>query len=340
MTEAFPLSPDELDDAWLAEATGKAGGSWRTEPVTGGFWSRMVRAVHDDGTSVVLKWPDRSEQARFVCGLFEFNRIELGVYRDAADRVRAPRLVHLEHSDDHGEYVLVMDDLGGQRQFDQLRGCPPDRAVAVVDALAELHARNWADPGLDDLDWLPAPTDPLIAERVPGIVAAVSEPAFANLSDVPAEITEAWPRLIEALPTLLDGFDDTRTTLAHGDVRLTNLFFDGDRVSFVDWQVARRTHGAYDLAYFCTQSLDTATRRTHEAALLERYRTALAGHGIDAPAPDALGEAYRRSALYCLVYPIIAASSAADGADPQALEVASRAFTAALDLDAPGTSVS
>ena len=106
---SFPTTPDELTDAWLGEVTGVAG-DWRLEPLTGGFWSSMVRAVADDGSSVVVKFADPSDQARFVCDLFDFNRVEVGFYRDlAADApVRVPRPTHVAHTDDHAEYVIVV----------------------------------------------------------------------------------------------------------------------------------------------------------------------------------------------------------------------------------------
>ena len=333
---SFPTTPDELTDAWLGEVTGVAG-DWRLEPLTGGFWSSMVRAVADDGSSVVVKFADPSDQARFVCDLFDFNRVEVGFYRDlAADApVRVPRPIHVAHTDDHAEYVIVMDDLSDLETHNQLDGCPLDVAERVVDALATLHAHHLGRPELDEVAWLHHTSAPLLVEQVPMIVAGLSEQAFANLPDAPSEIVAAWPRVLAALPHLLDDLDPAGTTLVHGDVRLQNLFFadDGD-VAFVDWQVVRHTHGAYDLAYFLTQSLAADDRRSHEATLLARYADRL--HKLGGPEADdaALLAAYRRCALYCTIYPIIAASNADAAGNTEAMAIAARAFDAVLDLDA------
>ncbi len=177
---------------------------------------------------------------------------------------------------------------------------------------------------------------------MPFVMSMVFEAAFQNLSSVPVEISEAWPKILEELPSLLGRLDGQPATLAHGDVRLSNLFVlagseamaSEPQIAFVDWQAARHTHGCYDLAYFLTQSLSVEVRREHEASLIQRYQTSLANNGVEAPTRQELDVAYKLCAIYCLVYPMIAASSAADGVSPEALEIAERAFTSVIDLGA------
>ena len=76
-------------------------------------------------------------------------------------------------------------------------------------------------------------------------------------------------------------------TFLHGDLRLDQLFFaveaDDPPVTALDWQITSKGRGAYDVAYFLTQSLATETRRTCESQLIERYAEGLAEHGIDYP---------------------------------------------------------
>ncbi len=333
----FPIAPEDLDARWLATAIGAEVNDIQLSAVSGGFWSRMVRADTGDRTTI-LKFANPSDQSRLICSTFEFPRVEIGFYRDAAARspVRTPQCHRIEADAAFADYVIVMEDLGHLRHLNQLTGCPPEEAGWVVDQLAELHAAWWNSPELEGFAWLHGPNDPLVAERLPLVMSMIWEAAFANLPSIPAEIRDAWPRVMEEIPTLLARLDDQPSTLAHGDVRLSNLFFgsdDASEVAFVDWQAARHTHGCYDLAYFITQSLNTDDRREHEARLLSRYLERLATHGIEAPTRAEFDHAYRLCALYCLVYPIIAASTGDAGADPDALEIADRAFTAALDLD-------
>lgn len=345
---SFPVKPADLEVAWLAQILGKPSlESFTAERMTGGFWSHMVRLnlnpIGDGPASVVAKFANPSEQSRLINSTFEFSRVELGFYSDAAvlTPIRAPKCYGSFHTDDYQDYVVIMEDLGA-KQINQLDGCPPAEAMAVVDALAELHAHWWQDPRLNGFDWLHGPSDPVVAERLPFVMSMVSEAAFKNLSSVPVAISKAWPKILEELPKLLGRLDTQPATLTHGDVRLSNLFVLAGsdaagaqpQIAFVDWQAARHTHGCYDLAYFLTQSLSTDVRREHETSLIQRYRSSLANNGVEAPSAEELSVAYKLCSIYCLVYPMIAASSSAGKVSPEALEIAERGFTSVIDLGA------
>jgi aminoglycoside/choline kinase family phosphotransferase len=335
----FPTHPDELDLAWLTDSTGiDSLGAFTAERMTGGFWSKMVRLhlKHSDPTvpaTLVAKFANGSDQARFICATFRLNRTELNFYQTAAAdlAVKCPTVYSAQSNDDFTNYALLMEDMGTQ-QLDQLVGCPAEQATAVVDALAKLHSSWWEQPRLGDLEWLCKPE--AMANRLTQVMSMVADQALANLQDCPREIADAWPQLMHALPLLLNQLDDQPATLTHGDVRLSNLFFTKQGPGFVDWQAARHAHSCYDLAYFLTQSLSTATRREHEANLIRHYQQQLVQHGTDAPSIDELDHAYKLCAVYCLVYPIIAASSAHASDSPEALQIAERAFSAVIDTGA------
>lgn len=332
----FPTQPDELDVAWLATASGiESLKGFTTETMTGGFWSNMVRlhlthAQPDAPTQLVAKFAKTSDQARFICSTFSLNQTEVSFYQSAATKspITHPKCYLAQANDDFSTYVLLMEDLGTS-PVDQLKGCPAKDAEAVIDALARLHSHWWEHPDLNEFAWLSAPRQ--MAEGLTLVMSMVSEQAFANLKDCPSVILESWPRIMDVLPLLLNQLGDQPATLTHGDVRLSNLFLNGTTVGFVDWQTARRTHGCYDLAYFVTQSLATETRRAHESRLIRYYQQQLVRHGADAPTIDELQYAYRLCAVYCLVYPIIAASSAHASDSLDALLIADRALSAVLD---------
>jgi len=87
------------------------------------------------------------------------------------------------------------------------------------------------------------------------------------------------------------------------------LFFavsvDDPPVTALDWQLAGRGRGAYDLAYFLGQSMTTDDRRHCEDALLERYAGRLAEHGIHYPQVD-LRYDYRLATAWCFIFPVMA----------------------------------
>ncbi len=335
----FPSHPDELGLSWLAAATGiDSLEAFTAERMTGGFWSNMVRLrlTHSEPnapTTIVAKFANQSDQARFICSTFKLNQTEISFYQSAAanTQVKSPVCYRAQANDDFGNYVLLMEDLG-TNQINQLAGCTASEAKAVVKAIATLHSQWWEQPGLHELPWLCKPAQ--LAKGLTLVMSMVSDQAFANLKNCPREISDSWPRIIEALPLLLNRLDDQPSTLVHGDVRLSNLFVGKDSVGFVDWQAAKDTHGCYDLAYFLTQSLSTETRREQQPQLISHYQQQLARNGIDAPSMDELELAYKLCSLYCLVYPIIAASSARASDSPEALLIAERAFSAVLDMGA------
>jgi aminoglycoside/choline kinase family phosphotransferase len=91
--------------------------------------------------------------------------------------------------------------------------------------------------------------------------------------------------------------------LAHGDLRVDNLFFAGNDVAVVDFQFCTRASGLYDVAYLISQGLDPTVRRGHDLELVERYVRALrsAGRCIDV---DAAWDQYVRATALLVAFPL------------------------------------
>src|SRR5262249_14221919 len=90
--------------------------------------------------------------------------------------------------------------------------------------------------------------------------------------------------------------------------RLDNLFFDGANVAVIDWQIAFRGSGAFDLAYLLSGCLDPAVRRSEEMRLIRLWYDLAVGDRSRCSFDDAV-LAYRRAVLYCHVYTVIATGS-------------------------------
>jgi aminoglycoside phosphotransferase (APT) family kinase protein len=124
------------------------------------------------------------------------------------------------------------------------------------------------------------------------------EPAIANVA----------PRWAEAMPAMLATLSTSPTTVIHGDYRADNIFFAADgRTVLLDFQLTGLGSPSYDLAYFVTQSLLPDVAVAHERALFDRYIAALHAAGVSPAETNRLWEDYRLAALFCLVYPIVAA---------------------------------
>lgn len=115
------------------------------------------------------------------------------------------------------------------------------------------------------------------------------------------------PRFGDAIAPLLQQLDQSPNTLLHGDFRTDNMMYGpDDELILLDFQITGTGSGAYDLAFFITQSLGAGLASEHERALIDRWKQRVEGAGIDPADLSPVWEDYRAAALFCLVYPVVA----------------------------------
>ena len=120
-----------------------------------------------------------------------------------------------------------------------------------------------------------------------------------------------------AIPRLLSDLATAPTTMIHGDYRADNLVFGDDgAVAAFDFQLIGTGSGAYDLAYFVTQSLEVDVASAAGAGPVRAWMAGLVAAGVPEGDLGRLWEDYRKAALFCLVYPIVA-SRGMDLEDPR-----------------------
>lgn len=282
MLPAIPQDPSSIDLAWLGASLGDQVESIRVEPITDrrGMNGETFR-LHLEGegipASVVAKFPGIG--SRGVARYQRWYEREVRFYQELAAEtpLRAPRC-HAAAIDNEDDFILVLEDLGGLPQGDQVRGCDPAEATRVVRSMAQMHARWWGQTG--GIDWLPYTTVGL--DR-----AGPVQSAFAHAWDrvapvVPREAHRAITAAVAAYPRLLEEIATPPVTLCHGDLRLDNLFLPpaGADVIAFDWQFACQARGAYDLAYFLALDLAPDTLAAHEDELLSVYLHAIEEGGV------------------------------------------------------------
>ena len=260
--------------------------------------------------TLVAKLTAAGERSRAVAGGIGLYRNEVCFNRHLAAAVPLAVCCHHAGFDEAtGAFVLLLDDMGGTGTCDQIAGCPPDRAEAVVVALADHHAAHWDERGLDGHAWLRRVDDPSLVTPVAAAFAAGWPGVRDRAGDrLPPAVRDLGDRFGDLLPGLLAQLAAGPLTLSHGDLRLDNMFFGpGERVTLCDWQLVDRSRGARDLAYFLTQSLTPSDRALVERPLVDRYLDCLAGHGIDYGRDQAWHD-YRAATLFSLLYPVVAGS--------------------------------
>src|SRR5271165_4972246 len=157
LRSAADVTPDWLTGALRgagALAEGPRVVSFETEPVGTGQMADTTRfsLVYDapeaGPASVVGKFASADEQSRATGLALRAYEIEIRFYREVAARVaaRVPSAYVAEVEPETGWFTLLLQDVVGAAQGDQIAACTPDVAAAVLDEMAGLHAPCWEAP--------------------------------------------------------------------------------------------------------------------------------------------------------------------------------------------------
>jgi hypothetical protein len=339
-------TPEWLTAAWLSEVLGGQVGGVTATRIGDGLVGMNLRLQLLDAdpslpASVVAKLPSPDPTSRATgIALRNYER-EVRFYLHVAPTVdiRVPTCHHGHWDVVTGDFVLLLEDMAPAEQGDQIAGCSVERARATVVELARLHGPRWADPTLDEIDWLSrreadggAQLAALWQMVVPGFRAV-----FGRHLDTSS--TELLDRFEPELARWVDGHE-APFAVTHGDFRLDNLLFGtsagGPPVTAVDWQTPGHGSPVVDLSYFLGAGLLPEDRRAHERALVELYGATLTGeYGVDVD-ETWLWDQYRRGSFAGAVMAVIASQIVAtsDRSEAMFTAMATRHLWQAADLDA------
>ena len=317
MADAFPHTPEEITAAWLGEKVGANVTDFSMEQIGigVGLLGRLYRiTLTGDGApaTVIAKFPTLDEGARMnITAPLGFYSNEVNFYNEGAPLtpLHTPKKYEAQFDPETGDFVLLIEDVGGRRCEDQTVGCTVHAAEVALDALAEMHA-HWWNSDFKQIPWVKSYVDPPYPQVIAGMFKQSWPVALEVLGDQMAphirDFGESFPDLV---PWFLEQASQPPFTFCHGDYRLDNLFFgvapDDPPVTVVDFQISFKGNPGYDLGYFISQSLATDVRRAHQESLIDRYAAdiAKAGHPMDR---DALNASFAQTVAYCFVYPIVA----------------------------------
>ena len=285
--------------------------------------------------TLIAKVPSTDDTSRGNARLTRTYELEASFYRQIAPDlpVRTPRCYHAQHDPASDAYVVLLEDVSPAEQGDQIAGCTVAEAEAAIDELALLHGPRWDDPILDEIPWLnrgqPENLDDLV------VLVGMCVPAF--LARYGERLDPATAGVVERLAPRLGAYLRDRPrpwTIVHGDYRVDNLLFGGERVVVVDWQTVGLGPGPADLSYLLGTSLVPAERRLRERELVARYVAGLRAQGVEVD-DDAVWSGYRQFAYAGLIMAIAASALVVqtDRGDDMFLAMAERSATMALELD-------
>ena len=309
-----------LSAEYLASALSKPSGGSPLQiesvtPIGTGQMAESYRVTFASGTngqlsnSVVVKVPSQSESSRGASRVTRCYELETSFYATLQSKVgvQAPDCLHVWYDATDDDFVLVLEDIVGAAQGDQLQGATTQQASAAVQQLVALHASLWDSPVLDTITWAnrhsfegAAGTRDLLRKVFDGFALR-----FADL--VQPEVMQLGKKFVQQI----DGYDAAfpkNHTIIHRDFRLDNLLFsatDPASVKVVDWQTVAIGPGALDLGYFIGASFPTQQRRECEEQLVRQYHEGITRAGVQLSWQD-LWDQYRLFATSGYIMAIVA----------------------------------
>jgi hypothetical protein len=325
----IPSDPDELTPAWLTDALRSTGtindcsvASFDTESLGegAGFLGLLARVgLKYDGpeesapTSLIAKFPPMGEGNREVADAFRFYEREIRFYEEIADEVelRTPRRYYTAMNTEAGEYILLLEDMAPARVGDQLAACSMAEAELAVRKLAEFQATWWGSPRLEELDWMPYTNDELVIQSAEDSYGKAWGPFVEKFGHkLSVEMVKTGERLAKNIENILNHLTQPPRTIIHGDYRVDNLFFatpeGGDPLAVIDWQIASRGRGVFDVAYLLSSGVRAYERKAKEMDILRMYHRTLTRGGEGGYDFDQCLYDYRLGVLFCLLYSEIA----------------------------------
>jgi hypothetical protein len=344
----------DVTPEWLTSTLRRSGAldeaaavrSFETVPIGTGQMAdttRFTLTLDEPGAgpaSVVGKFASADEQSRGTGLALRAYEIEVRFYREVAARIgaRVPAVHLAEVEPETGWFTLMMEEIAGGTQGDQIAACSPEIASSVLVEMAGLHAPCWEAPELERLEWLnrsSPESDAFLLALVPSLLPGFLERYADTLAPEHQEVCRLF---VEHLPVYLRLRGGPRTA-SHGDFRLDNLLFQPDdpRPVVVDWQTAAWAGASVDVAYFIGGCLSTEDRRAHEQDLLAHYHDALCSRGVRDYPLEQLRVDARRDTFAGLLMAIVASMvvQRTERGDLMFLTSSTRHAQHALDADAP-----
>lgn len=324
---------DEITSGWLAAVLGRPALELRSvEAIGTGQMSQSYRVAFG-AESVVVKLAATDPTSRATGGGMGAYLREVSFYRHLAARIGEPvvRCLLAEFDPAEGWFTLVLEDVTGATQGDQIAGCTVDEASIALRSLARIHAPVLNDLALGATGWLnqPSPLDQaLLTQLLPGFLERYGD-------RVAPEHAEVAQRLVASL----DVWSQDRRPplgLVHGDYRLDNLLFGDGWCRIVDWQTVGWGPALYDAAYFVGGGLRDEDRRAHEEDLVREYHSELLAHGVEDLSWERCWKEYRRQAFGGIVMAVAASMVVrrTDRGDAMFMATFARHAQQVLDLDA------
>lgn len=308
---SFPRSPEELSKDWLAAVLGVTVNGFSANLLGEGVGviglvCRVTLDTPDGPDTLIAKFAAAAEENRAIANTYSMYFREYLYYTELGPKIpiNSAKCHYADYDHSNNEFVLLIEEIKGMELGDQVKGCSADEAQLIIESLAALHRTTWMagdEVNVDkhnseaqiqgmnmgfDMGW------PVVREKFPNIVTE--------------EVFELGKSLGGKVGPLLERVCASPHCLAHGDLRLDNVFFGDGEIYLVDFQAICKSAPEHDLAYFVTQSLKSDVRNAKDWVAI--YHGLLTSEGIEYSLEDCRTR-YREAALYFLCYAAVICSA-------------------------------
>lgn len=348
-TDILAHHPRHLTTVWAQRIINQHSANIRAKSVKilgidVGTTTRVRIAVDHNGTEVLarhwfVKLPSLAWRARLITALPRLLHTEVRFYNEIAGYVplNLPCCLAAKSQLGRGS-TLVLADVG---EFSNRAGHPCDalnlsQASEVVKQLARFHAKFWQHSPLDsNYPWLAGPVRRLEDALGSALAVPLMKRGLQLAGKlIPAELHAPALGYAKQRRKIMEFLNDAPHTLIHHDCHAGNLFWQENKVGFLDWQLVRLGEGVSDVAYFLATALMPETRHQHEENLLKLYADTLNDNGVVGVNKDNLMPRYRVHCCYAFEAMLVTLAVGGMMRLDSNLELIRRSATAVKELEA------
>ena len=254
--------------------------------------------------SVVVKFPSELEDNKNLGNNFRAYEREVRFYRELAQRspIRVPVCYYNVLDKENDNYIIVLEDAGSWIPGDQVVGLNTFQTRSAIKAISKLHGYWWDSRELEKLDWIPGENiDSLHSFQDNWNEFSKEHKEILNDKDIEAGevISQSGPRIHELCMI-------SPRTIIHSDFRAENMMFkENGEIMVLDWQLANRSFGAFDVARVVCGSYQSELEKNHHLEFLNLWHQGLIEAGVSDYSVDDAWNDYLLGMILVLYVPIV-----------------------------------
>ena len=256
--------------------------------------------------NIFAKIQTETEDMDNIARDYQFYVREVKFYQNLSSKlnVKPPKPYYVEHDDESGRVLLLLEFMDGWYNPDQIEGASEKEIKLAIEGLIPISSQFWGN--IDELEWVPNMKESYMMNLSSDMVEY--QPEFLKRFDYLMNDSriELLDRIVKFYPNFHDLLSEGTLTLTHWDYRVENLFFTpkADDLTVIDWQLMMANKPGWDLAYLLCTNIKVDLRRKIFDESCEAYLSGLQDSGIDFGREE-LNKNMMLSLLAMMTFPVV-----------------------------------